>query len=99
MNDTEAIKAACRSIYAAMLAGSTDDLTALLAEEFTLTHMTGRVQSKDEWLADIDAERMVYHEVQKVSASVSVSAIRPCWSAGMSWSPPCIAAAAGGISS
>ncbi|MFE5621112.1 nuclear transport factor 2 family protein [Streptomyces virginiae] len=40
-----------RAYLDAMLEGDTATLDELLAEEFTLTHMTGYVQPKAEWLA------------------------------------------------
>ena len=56
-----------------MLAADTAALGALLDAGFTLTHITGVVQPRGDWLADIDARRMVYHSAQEVSLSTSRS--------------------------
>ncbi|MCF4119917.1 nuclear transport factor 2 family protein [Antribacter sp. KLBMP9083] len=54
--------AALRASYAAqcraMVAGDADALGRLLADGFTLTHMTGTVQSKEQWLADVRSGEM-----------------------------------------
>lgn len=62
-----------RLIYQAMLSADTEMLDTLLSDNFTLTHMTGRVQSKSEWLTDIETGRMTYHSTQEVSTTVSTS--------------------------
>ncbi|PPL17969.1 hypothetical protein GY24_10945 [Microterricola pindariensis] len=54
-----------------MVLGDTNALDDLLDEGFTLTHMTGYVQSKAEWLADIDADRMHYDVVDTVETLVT----------------------------
>ena len=71
--DTGPVEAAFRSVYQAMLAADTAALGALLDAGFTLTHITGVVQPRGDWLADIDARRMVYHSAQEVSLSTSRS--------------------------
>lgn len=55
----------------AMVLGDTNALEDLLDEGFTLAHMTGDVQSKAEWLADIDADRMHYDVVDTVETLVT----------------------------
>ncbi|WP_193909420.1 nuclear transport factor 2 family protein [Cellvibrio polysaccharolyticus] len=69
----EEVKTVFRRIYAAMLEADTVALAALLDENFTLTHMTGRLQQKHEWLADITAGRMIYHAVTEVSSTVRIA--------------------------
>nr|WP_296766931.1 DUF4440 domain-containing protein [Rhodococcus sp. (in: high G+C Gram-positive bacteria)] len=44
---------AYRSTYQGMVERDTDLLDDLLADDYTLTHMTGYTQSKTEWLAQI----------------------------------------------
>ncbi|MFI6341230.1 nuclear transport factor 2 family protein [Streptomyces sp. NPDC050535] len=41
-------------------------LDDLLGEGFTLTHMTGYVQPKAEWLAAMKAGQFVYHSIHEV---------------------------------
>lgn len=67
--DTAAIEAAFRDLYLAMLAADTAALGPMLGADFTLTHITRLVQPRRDWLADIDARRMVYHSAQELSLS------------------------------
>jgi hypothetical protein len=52
--------AAYRQMNRCMLAADTQSLKPLLADDFTLVHMTGYAQPRDEWLAQIDSGRMRY---------------------------------------
>ena len=61
----------------AMVAGDADALGALLAEDFTLVHMTGYRQPKAEWLADVRSGQMTYHSVADVEVTVDVSGGSP----------------------
>lgn len=51
-----------RNYNAAMAADEVDQLDQLLAPQFTLTHMTGYVQPRAEWLAEIKAGQMAYFD-------------------------------------
>ena len=55
----------------AMVAGDLAELDAILADEFTLTHMTGYVQAKAEWLDAIETGQMQYHRMKTVEATLS----------------------------
>jgi hypothetical protein len=61
----------------AMVAGDADALGALLAEGFTLTHMTGYRQPKAEWLADVRSGQMTYHAMDDVQVSIDTSGRSP----------------------
>jgi hypothetical protein len=65
----------------AMVAGDADALSALLADDFTLVHMTGYRQPKAEWLADVRSGQMTYHSVADVDVTVDVSGGAPVLSA------------------
>lgn len=54
------------AMFEAMVAGDLAELTSILADGFTLTHMTGYVQSKTEWLDAIESGEMQYHSVETV---------------------------------
>jgi hypothetical protein len=54
----------------AMVAGDADLLGEQLADGFTLTHMTGYVQSRGEWLAQVASGEMTYHSMRDVTVSV-----------------------------
>jgi Domain of unknown function (DUF4440) len=61
----------------AMVAGDADALGALLAPDFTLVHMTGYRQPRDEWLADVRSGAMTYSAMEDVDVSVDVSGGAP----------------------
>jgi ketosteroid isomerase-like protein len=61
----------------AMVAGDVGALASILADEFTLTHMTGYVQSKAEWLDAIETGQMQYHRMETVEATISAEGTTP----------------------
>jgi len=61
----------------AMVAGDADALGPLLAEDFTLVHMTGYRQPKAEWLADVRSGAMTYHSIEDIDVTVGVSGGAP----------------------
>jgi hypothetical protein len=73
--------AAIRANYAAqrgaMVDGDADALGALLADGFSLTHMTGYRQPKAEWLADVRTGGMTHHAMEDVEVSIDVSGGSP----------------------
>jgi ketosteroid isomerase-like protein len=66
------VLAAFQEHLRAMTAGDTDALDSLLDRDFTLTHMTGYVQPKHEWLTEMDERLFVYHRIQERSTTVDV---------------------------
>ncbi|MEU9639542.1 nuclear transport factor 2 family protein [Streptomyces tendae] len=52
-----------RAYLDGMREGDTEALDGLLARDFTLTHMTGYVQPKAEWLAQMREGRFIYHSI------------------------------------
>jgi hypothetical protein len=79
--DRAEIAAAVRANYQAqreaMVAGDADALGALLTDGFTLTHMTGYLQPRAEWLADVRSGAMTYHAIQDVDVTVDADADTP----------------------
>jgi hypothetical protein len=61
MNDEEQILQNYKNFYAYKIAGDTAGLDKILAPDFTLTHMTGYVQSKAEWCEQIKSGQMKYY--------------------------------------
>jgi hypothetical protein len=57
--------------------GDLAELGAILADGFTLTHMTGYVQAKVEWMDAIESGEMQYHRMQTVEATHSTDGIVP----------------------
>lgn len=47
-------------------------LNKILDTHFTLTHITEYVQSKAEWLSEIENERMKYYAYQEVKTTVKI---------------------------
>jgi hypothetical protein len=68
----EAVAGAYRAHLRAMTDGDTDALDAMLDDGFTLTHMTGYVQPKGEWLAEMRAGQFIYHDAQEKATTVDV---------------------------
>ncbi len=72
-DDEAALRAAHRTLYRGMLDRDTDLLDELLDPDCTLTHMTGYVQSRAEWLDEIRSGGMRYHSAQQESCLVTVA--------------------------
>jgi len=71
---SNALVAAYRTMHAAMVDGDTEVLQASLSPDFTLAHMTGYVQPRDEWLQHIQSGQMRYFASTEDSVSVTVEA-------------------------
>lgn len=54
------IIAVSRQLTQLMIGRDKVGLNKILDVHFTLTHITGYVKSRDEWLAEIEGERMKY---------------------------------------
>ena len=63
---------AYRAMYRGMLERDTQLLDGLLDDEYTLTHLTGYVQPKKEWLEQIESGEMQYYSSQERDQSVDV---------------------------
>lgn len=50
----------------------TDELDELLNPHFVAVHITGYEQTKAEWLAQIRSGQMRYHDIQELSATVTI---------------------------
>jgi hypothetical protein len=64
---------AYRAMYRGLLERDTGLLDGLLDSEYTLTHMTGYRQSRQEWLQQVDSGEMRYHSARPVSTSVEIT--------------------------
>lgn len=72
-----AVRALHDALCEAMVAGDVAGLDSILTDGFTLTHMTGYVQSKSEWLDAIETGQMQYHRVETVEATISAEGATP----------------------
>ncbi|WP_199837525.1 nuclear transport factor 2 family protein [Streptomyces caniscabiei] len=70
--DREAILQVHHAYLDAMVEGDTQSLDDLLDDGFTLTHMTGYVQPKTEWLAEMRAGQFVYHSIDEVDTTLDL---------------------------
>lgn len=68
----EEILDAHRTYLHAMDEGDTKALDELLDDGFTLTHMTGHVQPKAEWLAQMRQGRFVYHAIDEKKTTLDI---------------------------
>jgi hypothetical protein len=73
----EAIGALHEAMCEAMVAGNLAKLDSILADGFTLRHMTGYVQSRSEWLEAIESGEMQYHGIETVEATPGADATVP----------------------
>ncbi len=69
----EEIRANYQAQCDAMVGADVSELSDLLAPEFTLTHMTGYLQPKSEWLDDIATGQMIYHSIHNVDITTDIT--------------------------
>lgn len=58
---------AVRQLIQLMIQRDTSAMALFLAPSFTLTHITGYVQSRAEWLSEVQTESMKYYSAREVS--------------------------------
>ncbi|MFG2589436.1 nuclear transport factor 2 family protein [Streptomyces sp. NPDC048438] len=61
-----------RAYMEAMSHGDTQTLADLLSDGFTLTHMTGYVQPKSEWLSQMREGQFIYHSIDEKDMDLDV---------------------------
>lgn len=72
-SDPVSILALMRNFHAAMVDGRTDRLAGMIAPSYSLVHITGYRQPRDEWFQVIDSGQFDYHRIDIDQISVSVS--------------------------
>ncbi|MFG3552256.1 nuclear transport factor 2 family protein [Streptomyces sp. NPDC047725] len=70
--DRESVLQAHHAYLNAMVDGDAQSVDDLLDAGFTLTHMTGYVQPKAEWLAEMRAGQFVYHSIDEVDMALDL---------------------------
>ena len=70
--DAQIVHALYQSMYRFMVGRDVSRLGALLDDSFTLTHMTGLIQSKAEFLASIEGGELRYFSAIEQSCPVHV---------------------------
>lgn len=61
-----------RQLTQLMIERDTIQMNKILDANFTLTHITGYVQSKEEWFSEIESEQMKYYTYKEVKTSVTI---------------------------
>jgi hypothetical protein len=72
-NDTAVVYNVVKQLAELMIARDTAAMTSILDKGFTLTHITGYVQPKAEWLNEVVRESMKYYSAQEVSHTISIN--------------------------
>jgi ketosteroid isomerase-like protein len=71
--DTAEILGILRAYHAAMVEARTDRLGELVAEDYSLVHITGYVQPRDEWFDVIRGGQFDYHRIDIDERALSVN--------------------------
>jgi hypothetical protein len=71
-NDAKQILDVIRQLTELMIKKNTVEMNRITDTHFTLTHIAGYVQPKDEWYAEIERERMKYYSYTEVKTSVEI---------------------------
>lgn len=61
-----------RSLTQFMIDKNTPEMKKLLDDNFTLTHITGYVEPREEWLLEIENEAMRYYSFTEITVSVNI---------------------------
>lgn len=61
-----------RQLTQLMIDKNTEALNKILVADFMLTHITGYVQSKEEWFSEIESERMKYYSYTELKTAVKI---------------------------
>ena len=71
-NDKSQVLEVTRQLTQLMIDKNTAAMNKILDAHFTLTHITGYVQSKVEWFSEIESERMKYYSFKEVKISIKI---------------------------
>lgn len=71
--DMKEAKAVVQQLAQLMITRDTTAMSKILDDNFTLTHMTGYVQPKAEWLNEVAQERMKYYSAKEVNHTIQVN--------------------------
>jgi hypothetical protein len=61
-----------RQLIQLMIEKKTAAINKIVDADFKLTHITGYVQSKEEWFSEIESERMKYYSYKEVKTTVNI---------------------------
>ena len=61
------------SVIEYMIAKNVDGLRSILDKDFRLTHITGYVQRRKEWVSEVENEGMKYYSAKKIKHDIHIS--------------------------
>lgn len=71
-DDNSQVLDVTRQLTELMMERNTAAMSKIVDEYFTLTHITGYVQSKAEWFSEIESERMKYYSYEEVKTTMKI---------------------------
>jgi Domain of unknown function (DUF4440) len=71
--DETQILSVARQLTQLMIERNTAAIAKIVDENFILTHITGYVQPKEEWFAEIERESMKYYSAKEVKHEIKVN--------------------------
>ena len=71
--EEDQIIAVTDSVIQYMIERNLEGLKVILDQGFTLTHITGYVQSRQEWFREIETEEMKYYTAKKVKHEIKIN--------------------------
>ncbi|MEL4308264.1 nuclear transport factor 2 family protein [Joostella sp. CR20] len=61
-----------RKLATLMIEKDTNTMNNILDEDYTLTHITGYVQPKEEWFLEVEKESMKYYSAEEIAHSITI---------------------------
>lgn len=71
-SDEEQILAVYERMQQAMVDKDTDTLREMMGADTTVRHITGRTQTMDEWLSDVENEEMKYYSIEVTAPEIVI---------------------------
>lgn len=71
--DSNELLAVVKRLAEHMIARDTVAMNEILDKDYTLTHMTGYVQPRAEWLNEVAKESMKYYSAEEVNHTIEVN--------------------------
>lgn len=72
VSDEEQILAVYERMQQAMVDKDTDTLREMMGADTTVRHITGRTQTMDEWLSDVENEEMKYYSIEVTEPEIVI---------------------------
>lgn len=75
-NDESSVLSIVRQLIKCMIEKDTVTMSNILDKNFTLTHITGYIQPKEEWFSEIQKESMKYYSANEVNHKVDIKSTK-----------------------